>query len=80
MRDQIHKSAVSLCKPVGPLGTMIVVPREDAAPTHQFTAPPGQFADANVYLGDYVFGAGGRVGVGRLLAQCAKQRRKGFRL
>jgi hypothetical protein len=52
---QIHKSAVSV-QPVGPLGMIVVCLRADAA-ARIVHAPPGQFADANVYLGD-VFGAG----------------------
>lgn len=52
---QIHKSAVSV-QPIGPLGMIVVCLRADAA-ARIVHAPPGQFADANVYLGD-VFGAG----------------------
>jgi hypothetical protein len=47
---QIHKSAVSV-QPVGPLGMIVVCLRADAA-ARIVHAPPGQFADANVYLGD----------------------------
>jgi AraC-like DNA-binding protein len=52
---QIHKSAVSV-QPIGPLGMIVVCLRADAA-ARIVHAPPGQFADASVYLGD-VFGAG----------------------
>jgi AraC-like DNA-binding protein len=52
---QIHKSAVSV-QPIGPLG-MIVVCLRAAAAARIVHAPPGQFADAGVYLGD-VFGTG----------------------
>jgi AraC-like DNA-binding protein len=52
---QIHKSAVSV-QPIGPLGMIVVCLRADAA-ARIVHAPPGLFADANVYLGD-VFGAG----------------------